>query len=235
MHKKLINLSQTQFHNHNHRNTISKSLGAHPHNLRVRQPHDPVEVDAGVGAPKVAPPPDDGRIVGALHAVEDARDRPPTKVVLRIAVDHRPDVTQELRVWRVVRLEKNYNFFFFFFSFRRFKVKSYLRDQLHVDVQVGLEVRSNDLFQLLGGTIGADGSTGGQVRLERYRRKRVRDALKLYELGLFLACHASEQRIQRFVQLVIVEITGSPQTESQVGEGHADWGAFADVVFLNGI
>lgn len=115
MHKKLINLSQTQFHNHNHRNNISKSLGAHPHNLRVRQPHDPVEVDAGVGAPKVAPPPDDGRIVGALHAVEDARDRPPTKVVLRIAVDHRPDVTQELRVWRVVRLEKNYYFLFFFY------------------------------------------------------------------------------------------------------------------------
>lgn len=114
-----------------------------------------------------------------------------------------------------------------------FEGDSYLRDQLHVDVQVGLEVRSNDLFQLLGGAFGADGSTGGQIRLERYRRESVRDALKLYELGLFLACHASEQRIERFVQLIIVEITGTPQTESQIGEGYADWGAFANVVFLN--
>lgn len=78
----------------------------HAHKFRISHAHDPVEVDTGVGSPKLAPEPDDGRIVGTLDTVENPRHRSAAEVVLRIAMDQRPDVVQQLGIRCVVQLEK---------------------------------------------------------------------------------------------------------------------------------
>lgn len=80
-------------------------LCAIPHNLFVAHLYDSIELHLGVGAPKTASAPHLRRIYGAGDAVEDARQRAASELVLGVARHHGVDVGDQLLVADAVRLQ----------------------------------------------------------------------------------------------------------------------------------